>query len=156
MIQLTLKMTTAQFIETSVTVNNNSPSLLFRTTFTRTIILNLLMVNYIPCFKFAYKLRCLQGSVWGGKNVRRILVFNLVKIPQISFFFFFYIVKNHWNKVWFRARLLFLNKHFVRSQYLLHVTSAVKSWAHLLSSYQFLVNLSNSLSLTSTKTSKID
>ena len=43
-IQLTLilEMTTAQVVETSVTVNNNSPSL-FRTTFTRTIILNLLL-----------------------------------------------------------------------------------------------------------------
>ena len=39
-------MTTAQVIETSVSVNNNSvnpTNVLFRTTFTRTIILNLLM-----------------------------------------------------------------------------------------------------------------
>ena len=38
---LTLKMTTAQVVEMSVTVNNNR--VLFRTTFTWTIILNLLM-----------------------------------------------------------------------------------------------------------------
>ena len=39
-VTLTLKMTTAQAVETSVTVNK---TVLFRTTFTRTIILNLLM-----------------------------------------------------------------------------------------------------------------
>ena len=33
-------MTTAQVVETSVTVNNNKSAVLFRTTFTRTIILN--------------------------------------------------------------------------------------------------------------------
>ena len=38
---LTLKMTTAQVVEMSATVNNNRA--LFRTTFTWTIILNLLM-----------------------------------------------------------------------------------------------------------------
>ena len=38
---LTLKMTTAQVVEMSVTVNNNR--VLFKTTFTWTIILNLLM-----------------------------------------------------------------------------------------------------------------
>ena len=27
----------------------------------------------------------------------------------------FHITKNHWNKVWFRAHLLFLNKQYVRS-----------------------------------------
>ena len=38
---LTLKMTTAEVVEMSVTVNNNR--VLFKTTFTWTIILNLLM-----------------------------------------------------------------------------------------------------------------
>ena len=38
---LTLKITTTQVVETSATVNNNSP--IFRTTFTRTINLNLLL-----------------------------------------------------------------------------------------------------------------
>ena len=39
---ITLKMTTAQVVETSGTVNNNSP-IKIRTTFTRTITLNLLL-----------------------------------------------------------------------------------------------------------------
>ena len=39
-VTLILKMTTAQAVETSVTVNK---TVLFRTTFTRTIILNLLL-----------------------------------------------------------------------------------------------------------------
>ena len=51
---LTLKMTTAQVVETSVTVNNNSSSLV-RTTLTRTIIFYLLMdtgvISYV-CFHF--------------------------------------------------------------------------------------------------------
>ena len=38
---LTLKMTTAQVVETLVTVNKNR--VLFKTTFTRAVILNLLM-----------------------------------------------------------------------------------------------------------------
>ena len=83
-------MITAQFIETSVTVKNNSPIPAIQDYVHPDDHTHLLMVNYIPCFKFAYKLRCLQGSVWGEKNVRRVLVLNLVKIPQISFFFFLY------------------------------------------------------------------
>ena len=56
-------------------------------------------VNYIPLSNFVYKLQCFQGFLRRKKkNVQRVLVWNLV--------FYFHIIKNHWNNVWFIARLL--------------------------------------------------
>ena len=55
-----------------------------------------IVVNYIQRFNFVYKLQCFQGFLRRKKSVQRVLVLNL--------FFYFHIIKNHWHKVWFRAR----------------------------------------------------
>ena len=68
---LTLKMTTAQVVETSVTVNNNW-TVLFRTTFTRTIKLNLLLkcsiyyinTNEIPNLFNLIVLFAVKGAIY--------------------------------------------------------------------------------------------
>ena len=38
-----------------------------------------IMVNYIPCFNFVYKLQCFQGYLRRKINVHRVLVLNLVE-----------------------------------------------------------------------------
>ena len=64
---------------------------------------------------------------------------QFLKVPSFLFPCYW---KSHWNKVWFRDRLLLLNKHFVRSLRVTRSREHFKLCASLFSSYEYLVNLS--------------
>ena len=61
--------------------------------------------------------------------------------------FYFHVIENQWKKVWFRTCLLLLNKNFVRSLRATRAREHLKLSAHLLSSYEYLVNLSISVAV---------
>ena len=100
----TLKMATAQVVETSVTVNNNSSiqlfhiyftSVLFRTTFSRTIPLNLLFLHSFLRGRVSY---CLsrrnfifqaKGPQWPGSVVPGVNS-GLQRVRQQTFWRWFY------------------------------------------------------------------
>ena len=88
-----------------------------------------IMVNYIPRFNFVYKLQCLKRTIGFDIKFLKISLFILIwkSLKQ--------------GLLPFIARLLPLNKHIVRS---LRATRAggehFKLCAHLLSSYEYVVN----------------
>ena len=71
----------------------------------------------------------------------------MVKISKDFLILFPYYQKSHWNKVWFRAGLIPLNRYFVRSLRVTRSREHLKLYAHLYSSYGYLVNLSISVVL---------
>ena len=52
-----------------------------------------IMVNYIPCFNFVYKLQCFQGYLRRKINVHRVLVLNLVETSNSEEYLIFIDLK---------------------------------------------------------------
>ena len=82
---------------------------------------------------------------WGQKkNVFRDLVVNLAEMSKDFLFLCPFSLKSL-KRSWFRAFLLLLNEHFVRSLRATRAREHCKLCAHLLSGYEYLVNLSISV-----------
>ena len=85
---------------------------------------------------------------WDQKQMYKEFWYQIwLKFLKISLFLFPYYQKSHWNKVWFRAGLIPLNRYFVRSLRVTRSREHLKLYAHLYSSYGYLVNLSISVVL---------
>ena len=61
----------------------------------------------------------LESSMQHHVTLRNPITHYSTKSFGIKFGWNFKRFPNHWNKVWFRARLLLLNKHFARKNYVL-------------------------------------
>ena len=91
------------------------------------------MVNYIPRFNFVYKLQCFQGFSRRKKNVQRVLVLNLVEISQDLLIFISIYLKT--TEPRFDSEPVCTTRAHEHFKFYI--------WAHLLHSYEYLVNQSN-------------